>query len=65
MIDWHSDPLQRDLPLDANFRIKQNVRRFLTAELGAKPTLGRPFHQWLASAKPETLGDVVDQLSQG
>lgn len=61
-MDWHSDPLTGAQELDAQFRITQNVRRFLTAELGFAPTLGPRFHAWLRTEQPETLDAVVRHL---
>lgn len=62
--DWHSDPLTRNTPLDAKFRITQNVRRFLRAELGEPVVIGVAFHAWLKTAKPQNLGDVADALQK-
>jgi hypothetical protein len=59
--DWHSDPLNRNTPLDKNYRNTQNVRRFLTLQCGAAFKFDRPFMAWIKQSSPQTLGDIADE----
>ncbi|MEM7546428.1 MAG: DUF6434 domain-containing protein [Pseudomonadota bacterium] len=59
--DWHGGGLSRDLPLDRDFRMTQNVRRFIAAETGHPVRVPREFHDWLKAARPATLGHVIDE----
>ncbi|MEL6807128.1 MAG: DUF6434 domain-containing protein [Pseudomonadota bacterium] len=60
-MDWHSDPITRDTPLDGAYRNTQNVRRFLKAECGDGFKFDRPFMAWIKSGVPRTMGDVADE----
>lgn len=62
--DWHGGELSRDIPIGRDFRITQNVRRFISAETGiakGQIKVPRSFHQWLKENDPQTLGDVIDE----
>lgn len=62
MFDWHAGQLSLSCKIDENFRVTQNVRRFLCAQCDANLVLGRDFHAWLKDAEPETVSDVVVYL---
>ncbi len=61
--DWHAAPLSRDMLLEPDFRISQNVRRFMAQEMkqDAPVKLPRAFHLWLKTGEAKTLGDVIDE----
>ncbi len=61
-VDWHSDPLDGSLPLDAAFRITQNVRRYLKAECGDDLVFGRALHAEIRDNRPATLQALVDMI---
>jgi len=61
--DWHSAPLHRDMLITPDFRVSQNVRRFMAFSLGLSGPLKIPraFHLWLKTGQAKTLGDVIDE----
>ncbi|MEO0380256.1 MAG: DUF6434 domain-containing protein [Pseudomonadota bacterium] len=60
-MDWHSDPIRRETPVDAKYRNTQNVRRFMKVACGDGFKFDRPFMAWIKSGTPATMGDVVDE----
>jgi len=59
--DWHKDPISRDTPVDAVYKITQNVRQFLSSGCGTDFKFTRPFMAWIEDRRSKTLGDVVDE----
>ena len=59
--DWHSEPLSRETPLTASYKMTQNVRRFLRSQCGEDFKFNVPFMVWVKSGVPKTLGDVADE----
>ncbi len=59
--DWHSEPLSRDTPLTASYKMTQNVRRFMRKECGDDFKFDVPFMNWVKSGLPKTLGDMADE----
>jgi hypothetical protein len=59
--DWHSEALTRDTPLNASYKMTQNVRRFMRVEFGEDFAFDRDFMVWVKSGAPKTLGDVADE----
>jgi hypothetical protein len=59
--DWHSEPLTRETPLTASYKMTQNVRRFLRAQCGDDFKFNRDFIGWVNSGAPKTMGDVADE----
>lgn len=63
-IDWHSDPITRDTPVNTDYQNTQNVRRFLQAQCGKDFKLDRPFMQWMKDGTAKTMGDVADEWTR-
>ena len=59
--DWHSHPIIRDTPVDADYRGTQNVRRFLRSQCGEEFVFDRPFMAWIKNGQPKTMGEVADE----
>ncbi|CAL4867671.1 hypothetical protein MMA231_01937 [Asticcacaulis sp. MM231] len=59
--DWHSEALTRETPLNASYKMTQNVRRFMIGECGDEFAFDRAFMAWMKSGVPQTLGDLVDE----
>lgn len=60
-LNWHSGPISRATPLDAQYRNTQKVRQFLIAECGEAFKFDRTFMAWIKSGAPATMGDVADE----
>ena len=61
MFDWHSDPIERETPVDGNYRNTQNVRRFLSRACGPRFKFDRAFMAWIKNGDPKTMGEVADE----
>jgi len=59
-IDWHSDPLTRETPVNSSFRKTQNVRRTLVALCGPEFRFDHDMIAYVDSHQPETLGAIAD-----
>lgn len=59
-VDWHSDPLSRDTPVNSTFRKTQNVRRTLTALCGPEFRFDQDMIAFIDRKQPETLGAIAD-----
>lgn len=60
-IDWHSAVLTRSTVVDKDYKITQNVRRFMIEECGPHFRFDREFMAWIRNGAPKNLGDVVDE----
>lgn len=59
--NWHSDPIDRDTPVNGAYKNTQNVRRFLTDQCGPGFKFDRAFMAWINDGRAKNMGDVVDQ----
>lgn len=59
--DWHSAPLTRATPVNADYKNTQNVRRFMRAQCGESFKFDRDFMAWIRNDIAKTLGDVVEE----
>lgn len=61
IFDWRSEALTRETSLNADYKMTQNVRRFMRNQCGDDFAFDRPFMAWVKSGAPKTLGDVADE----
>ncbi|NCO22352.1 MAG: hypothetical protein GW905_10230 [Rhodobacterales bacterium] len=59
-VDWHSDTLNRDTPVDSTFRKTQNVRRTLIEMCGPAFRFDHDMITFVEEKQPETLGAIAD-----
>lgn len=59
--DWHSDLIDRDIKVTADFENTQNVRRFMRQTCGAHFRFDQKFIDWIEDPSDKTMGDVADE----
>jgi hypothetical protein len=59
--DWHTAPIDRSTPVDADYRGTQKVRRFFRAECGPDFKFDRAFMAYMKDSTPKTMGEAVDE----
>ncbi len=59
--DWHCGHIERDTPVNADYRNTQNVRRFLRAQCGRDFAFDRAFMAWIKDGRAKTMGMVADE----
>ena len=62
--DWHGCVITRYTVVDANYRSRQNVRRFLLDQCGSESKLDRDFMAWIRDGAVKTMGDVADEWTR-
>lgn len=58
-LDWHSDSISSETPIDSAYKNTQNVRRFFKAHCGEHFKFDRPFMAWMKESEGKTMGDAV------
>ncbi len=57
--NWHSEPLNSNTIITANYKNTQNVRRFFQSHFGTNFKMNREFMAWLKTNAGKTLGDAI------
>ncbi len=59
-VDWHSDPIDAETPVDHSFRKTQNVRRCLIGLCGPDFRFDHDMIRFVDEESPETIGAIAD-----
>jgi hypothetical protein len=62
--NWHSEPLSLSTPIDKNYKMSQNVRRFFKAHLGDDFHFNKPFMIWMKESTGKTLADAIEEFKK-
>ncbi len=59
--DWHGGKISRTTEIDSDYKITQNVRRFLSHQCGPDFKFDLELMAWVRNGIAKTMGDVADE----
>ena len=62
--NWHSEPLSLSTKIDKDYKMSQNVRRFLKVHLGEDFHFNVSFMAWMKENIGKTLEDGIEKYKR-